>query len=497
MAPGRSRPSSRSYGNRFARFADALVAARDRRNVKIVLFTSCHRRRGSNDVDSQPGPRAGAKPGRTLLVDADLTGPMVARARFTGRDGPGRRGDRGAGAGRRAGRRGRRPSGGPSASRSGPKPAAFPRRPGLVLHDGAAPPRLRPRPARRRADPRGAQRQAPDRSVDAAVLVENRSLTGDRAAPSARRGARAPAESRCSASRKRLWEAGSERTSVFRRAHGLAPRSEKAATSRVRVRARVTPARDREPRRGAGRHVRTNPPFDQDSRSRAVYEEHFGLNRRPFGETAEPSAWISLPSRETAIRRPGTGSNRARGRSSSSAVGIGQDPARAVDRRPDWRPGRPSRVPGDARRRPPRVPRRRVRRRAFPGRLDGGFAPDAPALVRGHGPARRTSVARRRRGPPDRRSRHVRDHPRPPELHHDRPARSPAPDRGVSRGSCFGLPRSVLDRLAADPSSAPSPNPRPPRTFRDGSAPPAQTELRFPEESIPLLHQASDGPLDA
>jgi MSHA biogenesis protein MshM len=34
-----------------------------------------------------------------------------------------------------------------------------------------------------------------------------------------------------------------------------------------------------------------------------VYEAHFGLNRRPFGETVAPSAWISLPSRESVTRR--------------------------------------------------------------------------------------------------------------------------------------------------------------------------------------------------
>ncbi len=34
-----------------------------------------------------------------------------------------------------------------------------------------------------------------------------------------------------------------------------------------------------------------------------MYEEHFGLTRRPFGETVDPSAFVSLPSRESILRR--------------------------------------------------------------------------------------------------------------------------------------------------------------------------------------------------
>jgi type II secretory pathway predicted ATPase ExeA len=34
-----------------------------------------------------------------------------------------------------------------------------------------------------------------------------------------------------------------------------------------------------------------------------VYEEHFGLSRRPFGETVDPSAFVALPSREAVLRR--------------------------------------------------------------------------------------------------------------------------------------------------------------------------------------------------
>jgi len=34
-----------------------------------------------------------------------------------------------------------------------------------------------------------------------------------------------------------------------------------------------------------------------------VYESHFGLSRRPFGETADPSAYVPLPTREAVARR--------------------------------------------------------------------------------------------------------------------------------------------------------------------------------------------------
>jgi type II secretory pathway predicted ATPase ExeA len=34
-----------------------------------------------------------------------------------------------------------------------------------------------------------------------------------------------------------------------------------------------------------------------------LYEAHFGLVRRPFGETADPSAYVAVPGRETVLRR--------------------------------------------------------------------------------------------------------------------------------------------------------------------------------------------------
>ncbi len=34
-----------------------------------------------------------------------------------------------------------------------------------------------------------------------------------------------------------------------------------------------------------------------------MYEEHYGLRQRPFGETVSPAAYVALPSRDTSLRR--------------------------------------------------------------------------------------------------------------------------------------------------------------------------------------------------
>ena len=34
-----------------------------------------------------------------------------------------------------------------------------------------------------------------------------------------------------------------------------------------------------------------------------MYEAHFGLSGRPFGETVSPSAYVALPSRDAVLRR--------------------------------------------------------------------------------------------------------------------------------------------------------------------------------------------------
>ena len=40
------RTIERAYGDRFTRLADALIAARDQHQLKVLLFTSCHRAEG-------------------------------------------------------------------------------------------------------------------------------------------------------------------------------------------------------------------------------------------------------------------------------------------------------------------------------------------------------------------------------------------------------------------------------------------------------------------
>ena len=77
--PATIRTLERTYGERFARLADSLLAARDRQHLKVLLFTSCHRAEGRTTLVLTLARALARRPGRTLLVDADLTGPMLAR----------------------------------------------------------------------------------------------------------------------------------------------------------------------------------------------------------------------------------------------------------------------------------------------------------------------------------------------------------------------------------------------------------------------------------
>ncbi len=61
------------------RLADTLIEARDQQHLKILLFTSCHRAEGRTTLLLTLARALARRPGRTLLVDADLTGPMLAR----------------------------------------------------------------------------------------------------------------------------------------------------------------------------------------------------------------------------------------------------------------------------------------------------------------------------------------------------------------------------------------------------------------------------------
>jgi Mrp family chromosome partitioning ATPase len=69
----------RDWGERFERMAQLLLAARGRHHVKVILFTSCHRAEGRTTLVLTLARCLSRLPLRTLIVDGDLTGPMVGR----------------------------------------------------------------------------------------------------------------------------------------------------------------------------------------------------------------------------------------------------------------------------------------------------------------------------------------------------------------------------------------------------------------------------------
>jgi Mrp family chromosome partitioning ATPase len=77
--PATIRTLERTYGERFSRLAESLIAARDERHFKSLLFTSCHRAEGRTTLVLTLARALARRPGRTLLIDADMTGPMLAR----------------------------------------------------------------------------------------------------------------------------------------------------------------------------------------------------------------------------------------------------------------------------------------------------------------------------------------------------------------------------------------------------------------------------------
>jgi protein-tyrosine kinase len=77
--PATIRTLERQFGDRFERLADTLLATRDKQHMKVLLFTSCHRAEGRTTLVLTLARALARRPGRTLLVDADLTGPMLAR----------------------------------------------------------------------------------------------------------------------------------------------------------------------------------------------------------------------------------------------------------------------------------------------------------------------------------------------------------------------------------------------------------------------------------
>jgi capsular exopolysaccharide synthesis family protein len=69
----------REWGERFENMARLLVDAHQRQGIKVLLFTSCHRAEGRTTLVLTLARALARHPLRTLVVDADLTGPMVAR----------------------------------------------------------------------------------------------------------------------------------------------------------------------------------------------------------------------------------------------------------------------------------------------------------------------------------------------------------------------------------------------------------------------------------
>jgi Mrp family chromosome partitioning ATPase len=69
----------KNWCERFEQMADRLLEIRDRQKMKVLLFTSCHRAEGRSTLVLTLSRALARRPGRTLLVDADLTGPMLSR----------------------------------------------------------------------------------------------------------------------------------------------------------------------------------------------------------------------------------------------------------------------------------------------------------------------------------------------------------------------------------------------------------------------------------
>ncbi len=78
--PSTVRALEREHGTRFEQLADALVLARVTSQVRSLFFTSCHRSEGRTTLVLTLARALARRPGRTVLVDADLSGPMLARS---------------------------------------------------------------------------------------------------------------------------------------------------------------------------------------------------------------------------------------------------------------------------------------------------------------------------------------------------------------------------------------------------------------------------------
>jgi Mrp family chromosome partitioning ATPase len=69
----------RDWGDRFDGLAERLIEGRRHQNLRAILFTSCHRAEGRTTLVLTLARALARRPGRTVVVDADLAGPMLAR----------------------------------------------------------------------------------------------------------------------------------------------------------------------------------------------------------------------------------------------------------------------------------------------------------------------------------------------------------------------------------------------------------------------------------
>jgi protein-tyrosine kinase len=69
----------REWGDRFEKLARLMRTVQERQGFKAFLFTSCHRAEGRSTLVLTLARALAREPGNTLVVDADLTGPMIAR----------------------------------------------------------------------------------------------------------------------------------------------------------------------------------------------------------------------------------------------------------------------------------------------------------------------------------------------------------------------------------------------------------------------------------
>lgn len=69
----------REHGHEFEELAEVLLQRSRKERNKVLLFTSCHRAEGRTTLVLTLARVLARKPARTILVEADLGGPTIAR----------------------------------------------------------------------------------------------------------------------------------------------------------------------------------------------------------------------------------------------------------------------------------------------------------------------------------------------------------------------------------------------------------------------------------